>query len=366
MAGIARDVVVLHASDPATVILSVLARMAEPDPAVVERALYEDRTVMRMLGMRRTLFTVPVELAPVVQASSTLAVAAVERKRLEALLEEHGVASPAGPWLQRLEHKVMQAMGELGEAAATELTARVPDLGRQLSVNEGKAYAAKIGISSRVLLLLGADGRLVRGRPKGRWTSSQHRWARTEDWLGAGLASLDPAEARVDLARRWLERFGPGTVADVKWWTGWTLGATRTALAGLDTEEVDLDGVPGLVLAGDDAPIAAPEHWVALLPGLDPTAMGWVERDWYLPPEHRPQVMDRSGNIGPTIWADGHIVGGWAQRKDGRVVTRLLEAIGREQSQAVTVEAERLQEVLGDIRVSPRFPAPLDRTLSAG
>jgi hypothetical protein len=47
-------------------------------------------------------------------------------------------------------------------------------------------------------------------------------------------------------------------------------------------------------------------------------------------------------------------------------VTRLLEAVGREQSRAVTEEAERLQEVLGDIRVTPRFPAPLDRTLSAG
>jgi hypothetical protein len=301
-----------------------------------------------------------------VHASSTLAVAAVQRKRLEALLEEHGVASPAGPWLQRLEHKVLKAVDELGEAAAAELTARVPDLGLQLSMFEGKAYGGNVGIASRVLLVMGADGHLVRGRPRGRWTSSQHRWARTEDWLGGPLAMLDPVEAQVALARRWLERYGPGTVADLKWWSGWTLGATRTALAALDTVEVDLDGEPGLVLAGDDGPTAPPEHWVALLPGLDSTAMGWTGRDWYLPIEHRPQVMDRNGNIGPTIWIDGHVVGGWAQRKDGRVVTRLLEAVGREQSNAVTAEAERLQEVLGDIRVTPRFPAPLDRTLSAG
>lgn len=364
VAGIVRDLVVLHATDPATVVLSALARMATPDPATVERALCEDRTVLRMLGMRRTLFTVPVELAPVVQASSTLAVAANQRRLLEALLVEHEVASPADVWLRRLERKVLKAVGEMGEATAQELSARIPDMAVQLVVNQGKAYAGKIGLSSKVLLVLGADGHLVRGRPVGRWTNGQHRWVRTDDWLGAPIEILDPAAARVELVRRWLERFGPGTVADLKWWTGWTLGATRAAVAALDTVLVDLAGEPGLVLAGDEEPVAAPEPWVALLPGLDATAMGWTTRGWYLPEEHRAQVMDRSGNIGPTIWVDGRVVGGWAQRKDGRVVTLLLEAVGRAQSRAVTDAAERLQEQLGDTRVTPRFPAPLDRTLS--
>ena len=69
--------------------------------------------------------------------------------------------------------------------------------------------------------------------------------------------------------------------------------------------------------------------WVALLPALDPTTMGWQARDWYLG-SHKAQLFDRNGNAGPTIWLDGRIVGGWAIRDAGEVVTGLLEDVGRE------------------------------------
>ena len=225
VASIARSVVVLHATDPATVVLSALARMAHPDPGVVERALYEDRTVLRMLGMRRTLWTVPVPDAPTIQASSTLAVAAVERRKLEAMLERGGIPAPIGPWLERVERETLAAVAELGDAPTSEVARLVPELATRLSLAQGTSYATTVGLSSRVLFLLATDGHIVRGRPKGRWTGSHHRWSTTERWLGAPLGVVDPAAARVELARRWLERFGPGTVADLKWWTGWTLGA---------------------------------------------------------------------------------------------------------------------------------------------
>jgi hypothetical protein len=362
---IARDVVVLHATDPATVVMSVLARMATPDPGAVERALYEDRTLVRMLGMRRTLFSVPVELAPVVHSSSTLAVAADERRKLEVLLEQAEVASPAGPWLRRVERKVMAVLEELGEAEARDLTARVPDLARKVVVGAGTKYEQAVNLTSRVLVVMGADGVVVRGRPKGRWTSSQHQWSPIDRWLGGPLAALDPGEAKVALARRWLERFGPGTVADLKWWTGWTLGATRAAVAALDTEPVDLDGEEGLVLAGDGEPTPTPEPWAALLPGLDATVMGWTGRRWYLPEAYGAQVNDGRGNIGPTVWVDGRVVGGWAQRKDGEVVVQLLEDVGRERTGLVGHAVRQLQQALGDLRVTPRFPAPLDKQLVA-
>jgi hypothetical protein len=103
---------------------------------------------------------------------------------------------------------------------------------------------------------------------------------------------------------------------------------------------------------------------VALTPALDPTVMGWQGRDWYLG-SHGPALFDRSGNPGPTVWCDGRIVGGWAQRADGEVVVRLLDDVGREATDAVGAEADRLRRWLGDIRVTPRFRTPLERELSA-
>ena len=86
---------------------------------------------------------------------------------------------------------------------------------------------------------------------------------------------------------------------------------------------------------------AAPAQVAALLPALDPTPMGWQARDWYLGP-HGAALFDRTGNIGPTVWYQGRIVGGWARRADGEIVYRLLEKLGREATQAVAREAETL------------------------
>ena len=358
---IARSVVVLHATDPATVVLAAVARMREPDPNVVERALYDTRELVRMLAMRRTLWTVPIDDVAIVQRSSGDAVAANERKRLVQLVEDKGVAKDGARWLRRVEAKAMAAIEDAGELAAGDLSKAVPELAVRVPMNEGKAYAAAIGLGPRVLLVLAAEGRVVRGRPTGGWTSSRHRWVPVDAWLGAPIPRLPVEVARAELVRRWLDRFGPGTVADLKWWTGWSLGHTRAALSSLDVETVDLDGEEGLVLEGDTAP-TAPEPFVALLPGLDPTTMGWKQRGWYLG-DHQASIFDRTGNAGPTVWVDGRIVGGWTQRKTGEVVFRLLEDIGRERADDVACEADRLEQLLREVRVVVRFPSPLDREL---
>src|SRR5262249_58938610 len=117
------------------------------------------------------------------------------------------------------------------------------------------------------------------------------------------------------------------------------------------------DGRPGLVLAGDEAPVRPPKPWVALLPALDPTTMGWAERDWYLG-THRAALFDRAGNAGPTVWWDGRIVGGWSQRRDGEGVWRLLEGVGAPGRPGVEPTAGRLPALLHRGRSAGRVPPP--------
>ena len=102
--------------------------------------------------------------------------------------------------------------------------------------------------------------------------------------------------------------------------------------------------------------------WAALLPALDPTIMGWKERGWYLG-DHAPQLFDRAGNAGPSVWLNGRVVGGWGQRADGEVVFRLLEDVGRDAVAMVEAEVERLTAWLGGQRVVPLFRTPLERSL---
>lgn len=195
-AGVADGVVALHATDPAGVYLAALARMRRAEIAAVERALYDDRSLVRMLGMRRTMFVVGVDLAPVVQAACTRTIAARERRRLVQHLEEAGVATDAGAWLADVEESAYRALEARGEATANELAAGEPRLRARLHFDEGKRPEARPAVTTRVLTLLAADGRIVRGRPRGGWTSSRYRWSTIDAWLPRGLPDLPAGAVR--------------------------------------------------------------------------------------------------------------------------------------------------------------------------
>jgi hypothetical protein len=183
-------------------------------------------------------------------------------------------------------------------------------------------------------------------------------------WLGEEIAPIPEADAVAGLVEQWLRVFGPGTAVDIKWWLGNTMGAVRKALSRVNAVEVDLDGQTGYLLP-DDLEAADPvEPWGALLPPLDPTTMGWFERDWYLGP-YKPQLFDSTGNSGPTLWWDGRTVGGWRQEDTGEVVLQMLEDIGSEGLRALEHEAARLTSWFNGARVLPRFPSPLSKAVSS-
>jgi hypothetical protein len=314
--------------------------------------------------MRRTLFVVPTELAGVIDAACTKALARGQHTRLITMLDEQGVATDPARWLDRVSRRTMAALRSRGVASARELTADVPELATKLTFGEGKTWGGSVGVSTRVLFLLATEGRIVRARPMGSWTSGQYRWAPLDRWLDGGLPSVPRGKACTELLGRWLRSFGPATTTDIRWWTGWTAKLTASTLAAVGAVEVGLDDGSGWVLPDDLDPPSPPAPWIALLPALDATVMGWKQRDWYLG-EHAEALFDRNGNAGPTIWADGHVVGGWAQLPSGEVATRLLTPVRRATATSIDAERARLERWLGDARVRPRFRTPLEREMTA-
>ncbi|MFE2298946.1 winged helix DNA-binding domain-containing protein [Streptomyces sp. NPDC059445] len=363
---VADSLVALHGTDPATVYLAVGARLADARETVarVERSLYEDRSLVRMHGMRHTVFVFPSALAAVVHASTGLDIAAKARAGLVKDMATGSGGRLTEEWLDEVEASALAALARRGQATVNELTGDEPRLKEQFAYAAGKSYEGVHTVSSRLMRVLGVEGRVVRGRPLGSWTSSQFRWA-----IAPPHPALPPAEARSELLGRWLRACGPATEADLKWWTGWKVTDVRRALAASGAVAVSLDdGLTGYVAAGDEGPVDEPgAPWAALLPALDPAPMSRAERDWFLEPSLRPALFDRSGNVGPTVWWDGRVVGGWAQRPDGEIVWRLTagEGVGREARDAIAAEAERLQAWVGGTRITPRFRTPLERELSA-
>ncbi len=362
---IADGMVALHSSDPVTVYLSAAARMVTPGLGALDTALYTERTLLRHHAMRRTLWVFGHDTARAAHRAATLDLLRGQRRQLLGMLEAGGVADPAG-WLATAGAEIVELLAADGPLTAREIGARLPARAIPVPVGSG-TFAGTQSAHSRVLLVLGFEGRVVRARPTGTWINGQYRWAASGSWVAGGVDApdLDPRRAAAELARRWLWTFGPGTRGDLQWWAGWTAATTGRALADVGAVEVELADGPGYLLPDDldEVPTAGPS--TALLPGLDPSTMGWKLRGFHLDPEHVPLLFDRNGNGGPTVWVDGRIVGGWTQRRDGEIALRMLGDVGAEARAAVQRQAEELATLLGDVRFSVRFPAPLQAQLAA-
>lgn len=364
VAEIARAVVGLHSSDPATVFLSVRARMSSPSIAAVEEALYIERTVARVLGMRRTMFVVPNELVPILDQGVVAAMVKREQRRLAGYIEEAGIARDGAKWVDRVKRETLEALGARGTAVAAQLKEDVPELAEKIVFGEGKKWGGAVSVATRILFLLATEGTIIRARPRGSWLSSQYRWALRDEWIGYEPDIPTPEDARRDLLHRWLFSYGPGTLTDIRWWTGWTKAYAVAVLDALATPVAGNAREPLYTLAGDDAATPEPPDWVALLPALDPTPMGWKEREWYLG-DHGGDLFDKNGNIGPTVWLNGQIVGGWAVTAPDEVALAMLEPVTTGQEQLIASEVASVVEFLDGAVVIPRFRTPLEKRLLA-
>ncbi len=359
----------LHATEPASVHLAAFARCGATI-SEVDTALYQDRTVVKQLAMRRTVFAFPRDLLPAVWGSAAARVATQQRAQLARDVAKAGITDDGPAWVEVATTDVLALLHERGPMTTMELRAELPALDARLVVSPGKTYGGEFPVAPRVLTTLAASGAIVRGDNDGGWKTSRPRWTVATDWVDAG-PPLEEAGGYAALVESWLRTFGPGTEADITWWLGATKAAVRRALADVGAVEVRLDGGPdattgedtGWVLPDDLDDVEPPDPWAALLPALDPTTMGWKARGFYLG-DHAERLFDANGNGGPTAWWDGRVVGGWTQRDDGAVVVVPAERLPRDAVRALDSAAERLTDWLGGDVVKSIYQSPLVRAES--
>ena len=148
------------------------------------------------------------------------------------------------------------------------------------------------------------------------------------------------------------------------WWLGSTKTAVRRALADArGGRGVARRRATGWVLPDDLDPEPCVEPWAALLPVLDPTTMGWKQRDFYLDPGHTPYLFDTVGNAGTTAWVDGRIVGCWVQDDAASVRVVLREDVGSDAQALLDAEAERLTTWLAGQQISSVYKSQQMKSL---
>ncbi|MDX6359213.1 MAG: hypothetical protein QOH37_2267, partial [Nocardioidaceae bacterium] len=138
----------LHATEPANVYLSAWAR-GDSSFADIDRALYEDRSVVRQLAMRRTVFAFPRDLLPAVWGSAAARVAAQLAARLAKEVESNGLADDGPAWVTEACAAVVAELGN-GPSTTTALRERLPMLDIRLEMSPGKSYGGEFPIAPRV------------------------------------------------------------------------------------------------------------------------------------------------------------------------------------------------------------------------
>ena len=347
----------LHATEPTTPYLALHARVRGLTVADVDAALYAQRSLVKVMAMRRTLFVVTRALLPAVAGSCGRRVAEIERRRLAKQAAEL-VGHLGEDWMVHASEEIVATLTGR-ELSTRELRDELPHLGATFIASPGTKWSTAVSLMSRLLTILTASGVVVRGGNAGHWRVSRSPWTSMTSWLGEPMTPAAPEAGYAAMVRHWLWTFGPGTEADIVWWLGSTKAAARRALADIDAVGVELeDGSTGWVLPDDTADLEGPPDvgvWTALLPSLDPTTMGWQRRSFYLDPARTPYLFDSAGNAGTTVWVNGRIVGCWVQDDDQRVQLILMGDVPQHARRRLDNDVSLLDEFLAGEHVTNVF-----------
>jgi len=328
----------LHAQVLSASELALWARVEGLERGAVQRALWEDRTLVKTWAMRGTLHLLPAGELHLWHG----ALSVIERYRKPAF------------W-KRCFGITLDEVDRLTEAIGAALDGRV--MTREELIKEVRrraGFTVKFAENGWGTILKPAAfaGHLCFGPSIGQ----RVRFTRPDTWLRAEPApKLDPQSAAAEVARRFLAVYGPATYRDLaRWWGGGGMAMARRWIASLGEEvvTVDLSGTPAWMLAADaKARDLGPIRSVRLLPAFDQYVVAASHHaDRLLPAGLRSRVYRPQGWISPVLLVNGRMEGVWRHEITGSRVEVVIERFGKSPARvrrAAEEEAERLAAFLG-------------------
>ena len=295
-----RRIVAIQAQEPASPYLALWCRLSGFDPAALDAA-FADRVIVRSSLLRLTLHAVHVDDHPAFYRAMLPSLRASRLK--DRRFTDTGLTA------EDLDDLLPQLRDLLAEPRPQDEIDAF--LAEQLGQEQPRAWWA-----------LRMFAPLHHAPTGGAWSFERQRS------FVAAPAREPPqhAEAVQQLVLRYLEGFGPATIQDIAQFTLLRMKVLRETLATLDGDLVELDGpdgsslvdVPGARRPAGDVPAPA-----RLLPMWDSILLAYAERSRIIPPEIRPEVIRRNGDVLPTVLVDGYVVGVWRPVEAGIEVTAL-------------------------------------------
>ncbi|MFD1513101.1 winged helix DNA-binding domain-containing protein [Halomarina rubra] len=286
----------LQAQEKPAAALSVRARSRGLTAEDVERALYEERSVVRTWCMRGTLHLVATDDLSLFLSvfGPTFATRGPEARRLAA-------------W--GLDEATIDAAVDLvGAVLADEGPLTKRDIVEAL-VARGVALDPSTQAPNVLIRRAALRGVLCAVAP----VDGKNAYDRLDSWVDLPLAP-DRDAALATLGRRYLAAYGPATRADFAAWSGLYAADVKAAWDSLgdDVREVGVGETSALVLDDRDAPDDRGDTTsVRLLPGYDTFLLGYEKSNRPIPVGFESRVWPGGGIIRPTVLVDGQVAGTW-------------------------------------------------------
>ncbi|MFX1328316.1 MAG: DNA glycosylase AlkZ-like family protein [Promethearchaeota archaeon] len=293
---ITEDLCGLHSTGLKTSYLSLFVRSNNFKKEDLERALYINKTLGRIRGMRKTLFIQTKSMIPTVFPATFSLI----EKTFEKYMEYHKISFKE---YQEISKQIINLLK-----------------GRELSASAiKKELNSKINIPA-IIHLMCNYGILIRTKPIKDWKDRRNEYALFNDYFPTiNLEEVNQEEAIQYLIKKYIKTYGPVSENDISWWTGLTKSKVRDTIKTFEDslKKVKISTCKGNFLMNysdinklqkltnlDKPPLL-------LLPELDPYPMGYKERERYVNIHNYNKIFDRSGNIAATIFLDGIVIGVW-------------------------------------------------------
>jgi hypothetical protein len=310
----------------------------------VRDALWKRKTLAKTWLMRGTLHLVPADDLPLYTAATRAGWIRLRSSWLK--------------FVQLSEPEFWEVVEAIGQALDGEVLTR-----EELIAKVGKGRPVRIREVMKsgwggILKPVARSGLLCFGPSRGQSVT----FVRPQQWLGA-WREVDPDQALVEVARRYLRAYGPATREDFTRWMGSWSGAGKAAWAGLADElvSVTIEGRRADLLSADVKLISkqAVEESIQLLPLFDPYLMGHSKRDHMVDAANLSKVSRTAGWISAVVLVDGRVAGTWkhvvAADAGLRITVEPFRRLSAKTTAGVRRKAESLAEALGLAKAEVRF-----------
>ena len=260
----------------------------------LEKQWYVTKNLIKIRGMRNTLFIIPKEDAPIMHNATNF----LKENRFDGFFTHSDFTRME---YNELESKILQVLKKESLIAA--------DIKKRISSDRN---------ISIIISLMCDKLLLVRDKPPKGWKDRRNTYALMKNsFPDLNFDDLEEIEAIQSLVLKYIKSYGPVTEQDITWWTGLTRTKARRVIETLQSQ-LQIISISEDIYFIDNSDIEVLKNLsvpkdpvINLLANLDPYLMGYKNRKRFINHDIYDYVFDRSGNATTTILLNGIVIGIW-------------------------------------------------------